>query len=49
MSFAKFDDGSKTVVQFWVPLAGEANGFGIRDGRMVRLDVQGGFVAYEVA
>ncbi len=49
MSFAKFEDGSKVVVQFWVPQGCEANGFGIVDGRMKRLDVLGDFVNYEVA
>lgn len=49
MSYAVFDDGSKSVVHFWVPQGGEANGFCLRDGRMVRADVQGDFQRYEVA
>lgn len=49
MSYAVFDDGSKVVVHFWNLSGAEANGFGIVDGRMKRLDVLGGFVNYEVA
>lgn len=49
MTYAVFDDGTKAIVQFWVPQGGEAAGFGIQDGRMVRLDVRGGFQRYEVA
>lgn len=49
MTLAIFDGGTSAVVQFWVPQGGEANGFCLRDGRMVRADVQGDFLKYEVA
>lgn len=49
MTRAFFEDGSSVLVQFWVPATtGEANGFGIVDGRMKRLDVLGGFDRFEV-
>lgn len=49
MTHAIFDDGTRVIVQFWIPSGGEANGFGIVDGRMKRLDVLGGFDRFEVA
>lgn len=48
MTFARYEGGERVIVQFWIPHGAEAFGFGIKDGRMVRLDVQGGFQRYEI-
>lgn len=48
MTFANFDDGSKSVVLFWVPQASLARGFGLVDGKCLALENVNGFAGYEV-